>query len=156
MKIVLWICGLFFCFFTYECFVNKPFVKELPLLLLPDTDTKISFQEGSNDAINFLWDMRSDCIQTVYNFCSYSNWEVKLEGEVTKDMSHFLFSNLGRLFMHAPLFQKHFTFEANPVVWIERSINPMKMIQERKAVGKNAGFFVKMGSNDLPCQLDLD
>jgi len=155
MKIVLCIFSICFCACLYRCCTDKPFIQELPFLLMPDTSSKIFLYKTSLSDESFLWDTRSDCIQTNYNFSIYSYWKVPFDPSAKQEISSTLSSNINQLFVHEPLFKNAVLLERKPVVWIEKKIHPVRLISENLSTDNFVDDFVKTGKNFLPCKIDV-
>lgn len=155
MKVFLFVFSTCLGFCVYKCCTDKPFVQELPFLLMPDTNSKIALRKIPLTEETPWSDMRSDCIQTDYNFSSFSYWKVPLDSNAKQEISNALSSNTRQLFIHESLFKGTVSFEKNPVVWIEKTIHSVRLMSKSLSTDELAVDFVKTGENFLPCKIDI-
>ena len=132
MKYVRWLLlGLLLFCFTQGLF-QRPFFKELPMLLLPEPNSDVVMEESNYSAYDEALDPRPICIQTNNNY-SYFSIKNHLEEDhvisrLKLDLSHNSANLLDDKIIATP--QKDFSPEISPV-WATKRVSSKPVVESK-------------------------
>ena len=128
MKYVRWLLFglLLLCFF--KGLLQRPFFKELPMLLLPEPNSDVVMEASNYNVYDEALDPRPSCIQTKSNFSYFSSKNHLEEDHIVSRLKWGLSLNSANLLddkiITTP--QKDFSPEISPV-WVTKRV-PSKRI----------------------------
>lgn len=135
MKYVRWLLLLLLLVCFFEGFRQRPFFREMPMLLLPEQSSDIILKRANYSAYDDVWDPRPICIQTPNNFSCFSQQNHLKTNSIVSHLKSNLSLNAATLSEDKIIAtsQKDFSPEVN-TVWATKHVRPVPITEPKKQV----------------------
>lgn len=132
MKYVRWILLILLLVCFFRGLMQRPFFRELPILLLPEQNSDMVMERSSYSVYDDVLDPRPICIQTKNNFSYFSqhnNWEENFIVSRLKSNLSFNGANLldDKIIGTS---RKDFLPEVTPV-WATKRTSPVRILEQK-------------------------
>ena len=132
MKYVRWLLLLLLLLCFFKGLFQRPFFKELPMLLLPEPNSDVVMEKSNYSAYDEAMDPRPICIQTKNNFSYFSPKNHLEEDHIISRLKSGLSLNSTNLLddkiIATP--QKDFSPEITPV-WATKRVPPKHVVESK-------------------------